>query len=523
VARSPRTVLFEVALALVFAGVAGLAAYYGSQRLPARFEATARFEVVRDTLLTGDRPADLYRLAPRRDDVLADALRALGVSDPQNGQVEALRERVAADYRRGENGGATLLLSVRGDEETDVRAQAEAVADAMASWDRASARDRLQRTAQELDARIAQLGERIRAQQVLGIGAPSDGLEELVRERDRAIAERERAGERLGSDDPIRSLRGGRVSVEQIGPRPLRNAVAAAGLAAVLSLLLGFRLPRRASRRAAPKARPDASDEPLLATFPRAGEGDDAPLRGAAARLRSAVLSRTVGAQPRVVLVTGVTGRAGTTTVACCLADELARQGRRTLLVDGDLWGPGVARRYELPERFADATSATSTLEWLQGAQGRHRVVSVPVDGDASLDVVPQYRATRPAPGTAAALFEGFGAAVERWSDYEVVVVDTAAVTAVEDTRLLARFATAVVLVVPRGARDERGLREARSILREAGTSLLGMVENDVPPVPEADVVVREEPDAYPRVVRRDATSADAIRDRLGSTRRRRS
>jgi Mrp family chromosome partitioning ATPase len=415
-------------------------------------------------------------------------------------------------------------LRLRGDEEADVRAQAEAVADAVASWDRASARDRLQRTAQELDARIAQLGERIRAQQVLGIGAPSNGLEELVRERDRAIAERERAGARLASDDTIRSLRGGRVSVEQTGPRPLRNAVAAAGLAAVLSLLLGFRLPRRSERRAGSRRDGgEGSDQALLATFPRA-EDDDAPLRGAAARLRSAVLSRTVGTHPRVVLVTGAVARAGTTTVACGLAEELASQGRGTLLVDGNLWGPAVAARYGLTERVPDGTSITSTLEWLQNAEGAHRVATVEFGEATVLDVVPQFRATRPAPGTAEALFEGLGRALERWSEYEVVVVDTAAVTAVEDTRLLIRFATGVLLVVPRGPRDERALAEARKAVREADSSLLGIVENDVPsePIDDGDGEDDAEWDAYPRVVRRGQTTADEIRDRLRTTRRRR-
>jgi hypothetical protein len=134
---------------------------------------------------------------------------------------------------------------------------------------------------------------------------------------------------------------------------------------------------------------------------------------------------------------------------------------------------------------------------------------------------VPQFRATRPAPGTAEALFGGFAGALERWSDYEVIVVDTAPLTVVEDTRLLARFATGVVLVVPRGAHDDRRLAEARKLLREAGTSLLGMVENDASPAPEVIVRERPEPDTYPRIVRRDDPASDDIRDRLGSARRR--
>lgn len=503
--RSTSTLLFEIALAVVFAGIAGLAAYVASQRLPARFVATAQFEMADDPLLTGDRPAGPYRLAPRRTDVLRDALVALGVRDPEPGQVAALRARVAPEFRTDAEGGGTLRIEVSGEERETVRRHVEALADAVASWDVSSTRARVRSAADDLDVRIDRLDDRIRARQVLGVGVPSNEAEPLLHQRHEATAERERAAELLASGAPVRSLEARAVTVERTGPRPLRNGVVVASLAAVLSVLLGVRVPVLAPLRGAgTRAGAESSKASFLASFPRAEAGDDGPLRSAAARLRSAVLGRTIGASTRVVVFTSATERSGTTTIACHLAEDFARQGWRVLLVDGDLRVPDVARRYALADRSDGVGAVATTLAWLQDPRGRHRVASVVLDDDTTVDVVPQFRATRAAPGTGEALFEGFGRAVERWSKYEVVIVDTAAVTAVEDTRLLARHATGVVLVVRSGAPDERLLATARRRVRDAGTSLVGMVENDVPPERKVAAAVSPPPgsDAYPRVVR---------------------
>ena len=165
--------------------------------------------------------------------------------------------------------------------------------------------------------------------------------------------------------------------------------------------------------------------------------------------------------------------------MACHLAEALARSGRRTLLVDASLWSPALAARYALVEEpHAAASRIASTLDWMQRPLAHHKVVGVDLGDDRQLDLVPQFRATRPAPGTAAALFGAFGDALGRWRGYDAIVVDTAALDAVEDTTFLAPFATAAVVVVDRRLDGRRHRDEARRRLRTE-VPILGFVVDE--------------------------------------------
>ena len=61
----------------------------------------------------------------------------------------------------------------------------------------------------------------------------------------------------------------------------------------------------------------------------------------------------------RVVAVWGPQGAPGRTTVACGLAGELARRGRRTVLVDADPWGGSVAQQLGVLDEVSGILSAS--------------------------------------------------------------------------------------------------------------------------------------------------------------------
>jgi flagellar biosynthesis protein FlhG len=71
-----------------------------------------------------------------------------------------------------------------------------------------------------------------------------------------------------------------------------------------------------------------------------------------------------LGAAPRLIALAGGKGGVGVTTLALHLAQALARDGRRTLLVDADTQRPDVATFCHLPEGYnvADVLSGRRTL-----------------------------------------------------------------------------------------------------------------------------------------------------------------
>src|SRR5262249_14801574 len=84
---------------------------------------------------------------------------------------------------------------------------------------------------------------------------------------------------------------------------------------------------------------------PNLETLSRAkGLNGSAAMQGILAEsvdsIRTMLLRQSREDHPRVIMVTSAGDREGKTTVASHLAASLARSGRRTLLVDGDLRAP---------------------------------------------------------------------------------------------------------------------------------------------------------------------------------------
>ena len=479
---TPRALPLALAIALAVAGVV----YLGGVRRPATFEAVQLWT------WTTTPPGDA---APYLEAVASPALQAEVVAGwlgraPQPGEVEAVRRWLVA---RADPAGVRIV--VRGASSDEVRQRSAAAAAAFAAWSSEHVVDRREAELAAAQTRVEEATERVRAAQVLGSASDAD-VATLLQERDDAIEARDVALTALATG-PAAPLEARPDVVRTRPSTAARDAVLSGALAGVLGLLAGLRgstvgtaatakrrAQRRPSQRAAPEAVRTRDGAPsivneALAWFP-AATGDDVPaLRSAADGLARAVAAHDAST-PAVMLVVSVAPGEGKTTVACHLAEALTRSGRRTLLVDGSLWSPALATRYALVEApNAAATRIASTLDWMQRPLGNHQVVGVDLGHERRLDLVPQFRATRPAPGTAAALFGAFGDALGRWGGYDAVVVDTAALDAVDDTIHLAPFATAAVVVVDRRLDGRRHRDEARRRLRDADVPILGFVLNE--------------------------------------------
>ena len=470
------TLYIVVAYAAV-AAVAGviLAAWYAPG-----FMATVgwRFE---PALVEERADREAFLAAISEDDVLRDALRTLGSTGATELDVTDLRGRLQAWLDAGGTDGAQLWLSLRASTPWDAMRAVAAVAGSVEARDRAGAGARAEHVLADLDAAIEALAAEVRAQQVLG-GAAGDRVGELVAARGRLIDTRNELMAAVAAGDAPLAL--GRVAPIRWSPAP--TLVVAAAAAALIGGLTGFvshRSSARGRRGAGLRSR-GAGAVPHgapLAVFPRPRMDHDPVSFEAANRLRVRVLSMTAQVRPRVLMVSGAHDTAGAADVATLLAEELAYQGARTLLVDGVIYAPSLAARYGVEEEpdgvGGDGPWVATTLAWLQHPTGPHHLVTIDVAEGRTLDLVPQFRPARPAPGTAPTLFAGFGEALQRWVAYDTIVVHGPPLEAVEDGRLLAAFATGVVLVTDSGGLDRRSEQRLARIIRGAGSLFLGTAE----------------------------------------------
>lgn len=170
--------------------------------------------------------------------------------------------------------------------------------------------------------------------------------------------------------------------------------------------------------------------------------------------------------KPKVVLVTSSLPGEGKTTFAVSLATRAARTGK-VLLIDLDLRQPNVHRELGRPP-------TAGLVEHL--AEGRPLGEVVQSDPGTGLDFLPVGAAAAEEPTE---LVEGGGMA--RLLDagragYDLVVLDTAPVGIITDTRIVARLADEVLFVVRWGMTGRAAASEGLRALRAAGAEPAGVV-----------------------------------------------
>ncbi len=182
--------------------------------------------------------------------------------------------------------------------------------------------------------------------------------------------------------------------------------------------------------------------------------------------LRSALLLPHADAPPRVVVLTSALPREGKTTMTISLGRVAALSGVRTVVVDADLRHPSVAK----------ALGLEPTAGLLEVLAGRASLDDVLVLDEATgmyvLPVVSSAANPSDLPGAASmrALLE------ELKKEFALVLVDSAPVLAVSDTRVLGQDCDKLVFITqwektPRGAAEE-----AVHVLRQVGVHIAGAV-----------------------------------------------
>jgi len=186
--------------------------------------------------------------------------------------------------------------------------------------------------------------------------------------------------------------------------------------------------------------------------------------------LRTSLLFPQNGVFPHSILVSSAVPAEGKSTISANLSVALAQLGKRVLSIDGDLRRPSVHRIFSL-------ANSTGLSEYLQGEGDWHSVIRP--SGVPGLHVIVSgNRPVNPAELLSSPrMQELLRHAV---TQYDVVVVDSPTLLHMADSRLLASYVEAVVLVVKSGDTPKKLVKEAFANLQSVSARVAGVVLNCV-------------------------------------------
>jgi exopolysaccharide transport family protein len=187
--------------------------------------------------------------------------------------------------------------------------------------------------------------------------------------------------------------------------------------------------------------------------------------------LRTSLLLTSLGAPPKVILITSALPQEGKTTTSINCAIVLAQKGTRVLLMDADLRRPSIHKTFGLGPRtgLSNVLTGSATLQ-----QAIIRSTLLP-----TLFLLP---AGTPPPNPAELLASTNMKDVleELRGQYDHIVMDTPPTLSVTDAVVMSTRADAVVLVIRSGQTTKQALRRARELLTQVNARVSGVLLNAV-------------------------------------------
>jgi len=176
----------------------------------------------------------------------------------------------------------------------------------------------------------------------------------------------------------------------------------------------------------------------------------------------------------QVLLVTSALPGDGKTTVATNLSLTLAREGKRVLLIDGDLRGGQIAGMMRL-------ASTSGFGEALKQQTDLGKSVSQLFAGDrCTLHVLARGRSAMADPAAALASDAPRELIANAREIYDMIVIDSPPVNTVADAALLSRHCDGVLVVARAGRTASDALKFAMEQLHIVHAPVVGAVLNDV-------------------------------------------
>jgi capsular exopolysaccharide synthesis family protein len=187
--------------------------------------------------------------------------------------------------------------------------------------------------------------------------------------------------------------------------------------------------------------------------------------------LRTSLLLSSLGAPPKVVLITSAMPQEGKTTTSINTAVVLAQKGVKVLLVDADLRRPSIHKALGMGPRSGLSNILTGSAD-PQLTISRSPLIP-------SLYILP---AGTPPPNPAELLASAnMRELVEALSrEYDHIVIDTPPTLSVTDAVVLSICADAVVLVIRSGKTTKQALRRSRELLLRVNARIAGVLLNAV-------------------------------------------
>ena len=186
--------------------------------------------------------------------------------------------------------------------------------------------------------------------------------------------------------------------------------------------------------------------------------------------LRTSLFFAQNGVFPHSILVSSAVPSEGKTTISANLSVALAQLGKRVLSIDGDLRRPSVHRIFSM-------SNSTGLSEYLCGHGDWHTVIR-PSGVHGLHVIVSGSRPENPAELLSSQRMEEL--LEHARSQYDVVVIDSPTLLHMADSRLLASYVEAVVLVVKSGHTPKKLVKEAFANLRSVSARVVGVVLNHV-------------------------------------------
>ena len=186
--------------------------------------------------------------------------------------------------------------------------------------------------------------------------------------------------------------------------------------------------------------------------------------------LRNSILLTDFDRRIRSLMVTSSGPSEGKSTTAAHLALAHAEQGRRTLLIDGDLRRPSLHRRFNVPSTKGLSNVLTSGVPW--------RSVLVRQEMLPTLDILPAGPPSRRAADLVGA--ELTALLEDACTEYDLVILDSPPLLGFPEPLQMAASVDGVLAVALAGQTHRKALASTINTLKRLRANVVGIVLNEV-------------------------------------------